>query len=499
MKPRSLLSALALGAVCAVLAPLTGCGTEQRGDGPESSPNGKGPTAVPQTPGASRAPAPGKGSKDPDDLNGDGYRDLLVPVPSGDTEQPGGERRLAVVHGSAKGLDPTTRTFWDRRSLGLPADDKAAGSRGTPLVEPGGRIRTVTADLDGDGFPDAVTPVFGEQVEDGDTIAPRGIPYITWGSPEGPQGKGGATPLRLPAGAARQGLDSLVRGDFDGDGHHDLAGFAKNRSSLVVLYGPVSRQGVPARTDTSLPWSDGTPVADALDPSGKSRATSLLVDETSDGEQTGNTLYRARPGTPLSGPGEKLRRGNAHAFGDFDGDGKRDVAVGDDGSRNDEPGYGTEPAGVGGTFTVHPGDGGRPVRHRLPKVPRGAGTDYGPGGYAAADPDGDGRDGLLVATYQGATFFDFPDSRDGARRTRILRQGPATANGEKTPAKWRHARPAGAGDFDGDGTDELVLDWGAGVLFGLYGEHPTHWWITRGTGTRDRTRFATTGDFAPGG
>ncbi|SEC64022.1 hypothetical protein SAMN05216489_01240 [Streptomyces sp. 3213] len=74
------------------------------------------------------------------------------------------------------------------------------------------------------------------------------------------------------------------------------------------------------------------------------------------------------------------------------------MAVGDDGSRNDEPGYETEPAEVDGSLAVYPGDGGAPVTYRLPEAPEPARTDHGPGGYASADPDGDGRDGILVAT-----------------------------------------------------------------------------------------------------
>ncbi|WP_210732846.1 FG-GAP repeat protein [Streptomyces sp. RKND-216] len=46
--------------------------------------------------------------------------------------------------------------------------------------------------------------------------------------------------------------------------------------------------------------------------------------------------------------------------GDFDGDGLRDVAVGDSGSRNDEPGYRTEAPEVAGSLAVYPCSG----RHR---------------------------------------------------------------------------------------------------------------------------------------
>ncbi|MBA2947778.1 VCBS repeat-containing protein [Streptomyces himalayensis] len=465
MKSRTALPAFAVCAVCVVLAPLTGCGGS--GTGHEPSPA----VGVPTSPAESRAPAPGKGSKDPDDINGDGYRDLMLPVPGGE--------RIVVLYGSAKGLDSSTRTVYDRRDLGLPdpPDDVAASN---PLAP------DTVADLDGDGFPDFVTTVMGERVEDRRIVDARTAPYVTWGGPGGPTAGAGATPVRLPQSASKLGLRSLVRGDFDGDGHHDLAGLAKNGSSLVMLYGPFTRSGVPTRTDTGLtdtglPLSDGQLVVDAIDPSGEPRATSLLLHEQNDGEQSGSILYPARRGTGLSANGRQLRLGNAHAFGDFDGDGLRDVAVGDDGGRNNEPGYQTEAPEVDGSLAVYPGSGGAPVTYRLPEVPEGAGTDYGPGGFVAADPDGDGRDGVLVATYEGATLID------GEKRTSVLREV------QKGPAKWRHARPAGAADFDRDGKDELILNWASGTLFGLYGENPTHWWITDGTTSRDQASFTTTG------
>jgi hypothetical protein len=412
---------------------------------------------------------PGKGSKDPDDINGDGFRDLMVPVPGGE--------RVAVLYGSAKGLDPSTRTVYDRGDLGLPEPPEEVAASNP-------RAPDTVADLNGDGFPDFVTTVMGERVTDrGITEASTAL-YVTWGGPAGPGGptaRAGATPVRLPESTSKLGLQSVVRGDFDGDGHHDLAGIAKNGSSLVVLYGPFTRSGVPARTDAGLSLPEGDLVVDAIDPSGKPRATSLLLHEISDGEQSGNILYSARRGNGLSANGRKLRAGNAHAFGDFDGDGLRDVAVGDDGGHNNEPGADTTSSDVVGSLDVYPGSGGAPVKYRLPEVPEGAGTDYGPGGYVAADPDGDGRDGVLVATYEGATLID------GDKRTPIQRTV------QKGPAKWRHTRPAGAADLDGDGKDELILNWASGSLFGLYGEDPTHWWITDGTTSRDKASFAATG------
>ncbi|WP_258053096.1 FG-GAP-like repeat-containing protein [Streptomyces sp. Ru73] len=402
---------------------------------------------MPTAPTASRAPAPGKGTKDPDDINGDGHRDLLVPVSatSGGGNGATADERIGVVYGSARGLDPATRTVYGRHDLGLPGQTQQYAAPAGPDSISAEEV--VTADLDGDGFPDFVTGVAGDTVTDGNVSAARNIPYVAWGGPGGPDGTSPATPVRLPASASKQGVETVVRGDFDGDGHHDLAALARNQSSVVLLYGPFTRGGEPARTDTGLPWADGSLVADDIDPTGKPRATSLLLHTVSDGEQSGNVLYPARPGTGPSADGRRLRRGNAHAFGDFDGDGRRDVAIGDDGSRNDEPGYETEAPEVDGSLTVYPVAGGASVTRRLPEAPKGRATDYGPGGFVAADPDGDGRGGILVATYDGATLID------GDRRTAVRRDGPARADGKKTPAKWRHARPVDAADFDGDGTD----------------------------------------------
>ncbi|MFJ8929175.1 hypothetical protein ACIRLA_21615 [Streptomyces sp. NPDC102364] len=467
-------SAAALAA-CAALVVLAGCGTGR--GAPESEPSASGGGGgVPQEPSASRAPAAGKGSKDPDDLNGDGHRDLLVPVAAHvDPDTHERDERVGVIFGSARGLDPTTRTVYGRSDLGIPRSNLAdQGPEENIAAE-----NVTTADLDGDGFPDLVTTVAEESGDrNGDY---RHVPYVAWGTPTGPGEEGRtATPLQLPSTAAHLGLDGLTRGDFDGDGHHDLAGLGENGTKAHILYGPFDRSGAPARTG-SLPGHGIDLVADDIDPTGKPRVTGLLARVVGDGEQTTSTLYA----DPRTGRGRELRAGNAHAFGDFDGDGRRDLAVGDDGSRNDEPGSGTEAADVDGSLAVYPGGGGAPETYKLPEPGKGRHGDYGPGGYVAADPDGDGRDGILVATYDGATLID------GDERIPVLRQGPAQVDGKKRSDNARRARPIEAGDFDADGKDELVLAWAADGLFTLYGEHPTHWWITDGTSGRDATSFAT--------
>ncbi|MEB8343086.1 FG-GAP repeat domain-containing protein [Streptomyces endophyticus] len=462
-------------AACAALVLLTACGSGK--GGPDTkSPSPGGGSASFGAPAASRSPAAGKGSKDPDDLNGDGYRDLLLPVeaPGGEPQWEPADERILVVYGSAHGLDPVTRSVWGRSDLGLPAAKSPSGVDRPEAVD---TPRVAVADLDGDGFPDLTVPVLGqEDVDDGKLISKPTASYVIWGSAHGP-GRSGRKPtkLRLPPPAAALGFDGVVRGDFDGDGHHDLAGLEQSGTKAWLLYGPFDRStGAPARTGT-LPASGGMLYADDIDPTGdKPHVTALLMREGDDGEQAHNMLYTA----PATGKGRELVAGSAHAFGDFDGDGRRDVVVGDNGSRNDEPGAGTEEPEVDHAMTMYPGDGGAPVRRELPRP--------GQKGfraalvYAAADPDGDGRDGVLVATEHGVALLNGTDEV-----VELDREGPARG-------PRRHALPYTAADFDGDGRDELVLAWSADSVFAMYGENPTHWWITEGTSGRDRAAFDAT-------
>ncbi|MCQ4208926.1 FG-GAP repeat domain-containing protein [Streptomyces longispororuber] len=476
----------ALVAVCGVLALLAGCGSGTPGERDDGASRSGSPTPL-AAPTASRAPAPGKGSRDPDDLNGDGHRDLLLPLdtPGGEPQWEPADGRILVVYGSSGGLDPVTRAVYGRSDLGLPA---AVSTSGVERPEDIDARRVATADLDGDGFADLVVPHTGrERATDGNVTAQRSTLYVAWGSPHGPGAPGRkATPVQLPQRASVLGLKQVVRGDFDGDGHHDLAGVGDTGSDVWFLYGPFDRStGAPARTGT-LPGNGGSLYADpgAVDtPGDEPRTTPLLQHATDDGEQSGNTLYT----DPATGRGRELRAGNARAFGDFDGDGRRDVAVGDDGSRNDEPGSESEPPEVDGSLTVYPGDGGPPVRRELPRsaLPRrGFST---PLVYVAADPDGDGRDGILLPTYDGVSLLEDLDGTGGSAT--MVREGPARAHGKKLSAQRRHARPYTAADFDGNGRDEPVLNWSADPMYGYYGDAPTHWWVTDGVTARDRTAF----------
>ncbi|WAP59920.1 FG-GAP repeat domain-containing protein [Streptomyces sp. S465] len=460
----------------AALALLTACGggggddEERSGDG-----TGKSTAAPVVTPTATAPVTRGEGSALPDDLNGDGHPELRIPLAS--DEEFGGLHRIAYVYGSAKGVDPAVRTVLDRAELGLPT------GAGGPDRDMGEMRSATTADLDGDGYAEVIAtatkdrdPAGIERVH----ITTQTLPYITWGGPEGPRRGASATPVRLTD--ADDGLESsqpLAVGDFNGDGHHDLAAIRQSGKDFHVLYGPFGRDGEAARTATyANPLGTSGQIAglyaDAID---GDRPTDLVVHAQGDDDQMESALLTAGP-DGLAETGRTLRKGNAIAFGDFDGDGKRDVAVADTGTRNDEPGYETEPADVDHSVSVYTQRtaGSTPAPIKIPAL----GGDV----LAAADTDGDGTDELAVSLRTGGTqlLTIRPDAPgEIAHRRTLNRTVPARVDGRKVPDKRRAVKLYGAGDFDHDGKDEVVLAWGPDALFALYGEKPQRFWVTDGT------------------
>ncbi|MCL7427038.1 VCBS repeat-containing protein [Streptomyces sp. YS415] len=158
------------------------------------------------------------------DFNGDGYEDLVTGVPSG---QVAGKKRagyVAVVYGSANG--PGTRKAYSQASTGVPGTVESHDMFGGHLA---------VADLDGDGYADLLVESDNEQwTHNG--IARDGNRSVLWGGP------GGLTSGKvLPAltSSKYQG-GTTVAGDFNGDGHQDLARPGE------VRFGPFGRDGAAA-------------------------------------------------------------------------------------------------------------------------------------------------------------------------------------------------------------------------------------------------------------
>lgn len=223
-----------------------------------------------------------------DDFNGDGNADLAVGSPFEDLLGTD-EGAVNVIYGSSLGLRSAGNQFWTQDSPGIPDRSESGDRFGKSLA---------TGDFNGDGRADLA---IGVPYESFGGVNRAGRVHIIFGSPQrltaaGTQLWDETTPGINNSPVLRDQFgQSLAAGDFNHDGHDDLAvgiwfkdfTYIGNQGAMQVIYG--SATGLTATGNQF--WSQNSPG---------------ILDTAEQGDQFSQTL----------------------AAGDYNADGYADIAVG---------------------------------------------------------------------------------------------------------------------------------------------------------------------------
>lgn len=360
--------------------------------------------AAPHTPvriadAPAKLPVPhGKGSRTPDDFNGDGHRDLVLDDLV-KAQSHADDAGIGIVYGSAHGLAPGAR------QLLTPARYAARTEGRLPAVFDA----EATCDLDKDGFTDLV--VSTDPPYDGQGQPPVPL-QLLFGSPAGLTH---AVHLTVPARArfGKDWPDQPVCGDFDGDGAQDLVLHASGEQ-LSYLRGPFSRKGAPRAAGAPVPSPGEVPTGPAADVN-RDGYDDLVV-RAAEGESKASVVLGGPAGPTRTGT--VLPKGIDVALGRFGRGAALDAAVG----TLDETS----------------------LRYDLP-TPTRAGL-ASPGTMLdTADFDGDGL-AELVSSGSGLKVFR-------GRTTGLSTAGTVTVE----PPAQGTTRVLAVGDYDGDGRADLVV------------------------------------------
>jgi hypothetical protein len=285
------------------------------------------------------------------DFNGDGYRDLAIAAPIAKVSGKTGAGYVAVVYGTASGLNTAKRQIISQATTGIP---------GTPESYDYFGDRLTTGDLDGDGYTDIVVGVHGEQIGSG---GDSGTITVLWGGASGIKGASDVS-APLPENRNELGWD-VATGDFDGDGHTDLAAINLAYPELNIFKGPLTRKGKAASlvgidTYTQTGINADKIVAGEVNGDGRTDLLVMGQEEITSGYRTRSVLYTGSA-TGLKA-GKKLAGGYAATIADINKDGYGDIVTGNFMEKStDEPN-----GGKGGAITVTYGAAGGLSSTRTP-------------------------------------------------------------------------------------------------------------------------------------
>ncbi|WBB64324.1 FG-GAP-like repeat-containing protein [Streptomyces sp. WMMC500] len=269
---------------------------------------------------AAAAPAEAAAAaKHHDDFDGDGYRDLVVSAPSGTVNGVKRAGYVAVLYGSAGGLDTARRTVVSQSTAGVAGTSETGDAFGATLA---------SADFDRDGYADLVVGATGEDLGG---VADTGRAVVLYGSAGGLSGSGAEDmrPASLIEGNAY--ATGLAAGDWFHDGSQALAILSKDH---LELYGGWGAARTPARATTGHPFADFpadfTPtglVGGDFEGDGND---DLVVTGSKWSLETleGHCLY-LKGGGPEGYTRTEFAGGPVGVAGDIDKDGADDLAIGD--------------------------------------------------------------------------------------------------------------------------------------------------------------------------
>ncbi len=356
------------------------------------------------------------------DLNGDGRDELLVGASVVVDER--GYGAISTLPGSPDGLTLTGSLWLTQRwpAIAHPLSAAAFGSHPDAIA---------TADFNGDGRDDVAVGAPSEDIADKSV----GALYVVYGSKHFYSRTHGQrfSPKneRIPSDPQElhEFAQALTTGDFDGDGFDDVAvstrehfpsgpGEGSQYGSVHVFYG--SKRGLRVRRNPYL------------------------------------TAPEEAPGGSVSGA---LLFGGSLEAGDFNGDGRDELAVA------------TDPYDEGAVLVYRGTREGivagenRRLHEGLPGLD-GSGAYYGDGfGYemTTADFDGDRREDLAISTADAASTFHGGEvyvlygSRRGIRAAGSLYLSPEDPRVLSDSGVHHWGSTLAAGDLDADGRDELAI------------------------------------------
>lgn len=329
------------------------------------------------------------------DFNGDGYRDIAIAAPLAKVSGKANAGYVAVVYGTKTGLNTSKRQIISQATTGISGAPESGDYFGDRLT---------TGDMDGDGYTDIVVGVHAERIGSTDSY---GALTVLWG---GATGIKSGTDISSPLPRYRNELGwSLAAGDFDGDGHTDLAAGNNSTPSLNIFRGPISRTGKAASlvgVDTvgqSTIYPDGL-IAGEVNGDGRTDLVVMGQESTSTGDyRTRSVLYTGNATSTLK-IGKKLAGGYAGVIADVNKDGYGDIVTGNFMEKS-----ATEPnGGLGGAVTVTYGAaGGLSTRTPTKFTQDSAGVpstgkkfDFFGWSLSAGDVNGDGYADIAVGAMQ---------------------------------------------------------------------------------------------------